>query len=165
MLEEISRNELAEECLTEKETDFLRDLVAEDGWLPWGGSELMRTYDGWYPRLFYRKLSEPNDAVFHANRGADAFDAVVADVHTDVPSGVPCFSPGRVLHEGVGGVNFLLLAFENGESRMVVAGPVLSHYEFTVDGIQRLTDTEWRGQYLWNVEPNEWTRDYLVPRN
>jgi hypothetical protein len=163
MLEAISHKELAQACLNDEETDFLRDLVEEEGWLPWGGSEWMRTYDGWYPQLFYRKLSEADDAIFHANRGAEAFDAVVTDVHTDVPSEYPgCFSSGHVLHEGVGRVHLLMIAIESGEDRMVFAGPVLSHYEFAVDGIMRLSDNEWRWGGAWDAVPNEWTKSYLV---
>ena len=163
MLEAISHKELAQACLNDEETDFLRNLVEEDGWLPWGGSEWMRTYDGWYPQLFYRKLSEADDAIFHANRGAEAFDAVVTDVHTDVPSEYPgCFSSGHVLHEGVGRVHLLMIAIESGQDRMVFAGPVLSHYEFAVDGIVRLSDNAWRWGGAWDAEPNEWTKSYLV---
>lgn len=164
ILEEISRKELAQQCLDDAEVDFLRDLIEEDGWLPFGGSAAQRTYDGWYPRLFYRKLSEPNDAIFHANRGSDAYDALVADVHTDVPSAGPCDSPGHVLHEGVGRVNLLMIAVESGADRMVLAGPVMSHYEFAIEGPpRRLSDWEWAYEYLWQAKPDEWTKDYLVP--
>jgi hypothetical protein len=163
MLEAISRKELANAGLTDTETDFLRNLVEKEGWLPEGGSGGMRIYDGWYPQLFYRKLSEADDAVFHLNRGADAFDAVVADMHTDVPSECPgCASKGHVLHEGVGRVHLLVIAVESGPDRMVFAGPVLSQYEFAVDGIVRLSDEEWRGDRAGNSAPNEWTKGYLV---
>ena len=175
-LGEISRKELEQECLDGSEIDFLRDLIEEDGWLPWGGSSSVRSYTGWYPRLFYRKLSEPHDAVFHTIRGADAFDAVVADVHTDVPSeGFPCVSPGHVLHEGVGRVNLLMIAVENGGKRMVLAGPVLSHYEFSLTGPpRRMSDAEWQNNLnqqrqrrdnpgLVPTHAPEWTRAYLVP--
>lgn len=165
-LEGISRKELAQECLDPVEVDFLRNLIEDQGWLPFGGSAAVRTYSGWYPRLFYRKVSEPDDAIFHANRGADAEDAVVADVHTDVPSPDSCGSPGHVLHEGVGRVNLLMLAVENGGDRMVVAGPVLSHYEFSLPGPpRRLSDNEWNWEFARKAQPNPWTRDYFVPQD
>lgn len=165
MLEEIAIKELAAVCLDEREVDFLRNLVAEDGWLPWGGSQRLRTYDGWYHQLFYRKISEPNDSLFHSSRGSDGYDAIVADVHTDVPSNFPgCGSPGHVLHEGVGRVHLLVIAVENGSDRMVLAGPVLSHYEFATKGgaLTRLSDSEWRWQHAWEAKPNEWTKGYLI---
>ena len=70
-------------------------------------------------------------------------DYLVADVHTDGPS-EPDGDPGAVLHEAVGRIHLLLIAVDNGPDRMVFAGPVLSHYEFTKPYGTRLTDELWR---------------------
>ena len=52
--------------------------------------------------------------------------------------------PGCVLHQGVGNVDLLLIAIDNGKDRMVYAGPVLSHYEFEMPGVTRKSDSEWK---------------------
>ena len=102
--------------------------------------------------------------------GAGAYDALVADVHTDVPcDDCPVPDPGSVLHEAVGDVDLLVLAVDNGPDRMVFGGPVLSHYEFELIGPpQRKSDSEWqsdgnaRPQSKWPAPP-PWTAEYLVP--
>ena len=92
-------------------------------------------------------------------------DALVADVHTDVPSGL-VGDPGCVLHEGVGDVDLLLIAIDSGKDRMAYAGPVLSHYEFEVPGVARKSDAEWGDDLQQGRRPPrpEWTKGYLVPR-
>ena len=81
-----------------------------------------------------------------------AGDALVADVHTDVPSPG---DPGCVLHQGVGNVDLLLIAIDNGKDRMVYAGPVLSHYEFEMGGTARKTDSEWKADLRAGARPEE----------
>ena len=107
---EIAGKQLEQKELTGAETKFLEDIVQihRGSGKPW--------YNGWYPGLFYKGRDES---------GKD--DALVADVHTDVPS---LKDPGCVLHQGVGKVDMMLIAIDNGKDRMVYAGPVLSHYAF-----------------------------------
>jgi len=89
-----------------------------------------------------------------------------------------------VLHEGIGRVNLLMVAVDNGSDRFICAGPVLSHYEFEVLGPpRRISDEEWRGggpsatsildnRFPSDVDRNQieglvppvWTQSYLVPR-
>jgi hypothetical protein len=131
-----------------------------------------RQYNGWYPQMYYwgtlgngglgrspAEWNRPNDhdCVFP--------DFLVADVHTDGPSD-PDRDPGAVLHEAVGRVNLLMIAVDNGPDRMVFAGPVLSHYEFTKPYGVRLSDEEWKDQLKAGNAPARppWTRSYLVPK-
>lgn len=147
ILKDIATKELAQQELSQAETQFLRDIVEIDGGS--GGPY----YRGWYPSLFYE---EPKDS--------NSWDAIVADVHTDVPD--PIFGdPGAVLHQGVGNVDLLMIAVDNGEDKMVYAGPVLSHYEFEMPGVVRKSDSEWQNDIKQgNVPPRpEWTEGYLVP--
>jgi hypothetical protein len=62
-------------------------------------------------------------------------------------------------------VNLLLIAVDNGPDRMVYAGPVLSHYEFEVPGVNRMNDADWKGKVLAGQKPPQpdWTKSYLVP--
>src|SRR5262249_44826319 len=116
-----------------------------------------------------------SDAEFHLNYGAGANDALAADVHTDVPD-LLVGDPGSVLHEGIGPVNLLMLAVDNGTDRFVCAGPVLSHYEFEVIGDpRRISEEEGQGirggsfrgavpkGSVEGLAPPVWTQSYLVP--
>jgi hypothetical protein len=156
-LESISEKELAQQPLSLPETAFLQNVV-----------ELVAAYsnyrqwDGWYPNLFYKNFSFQSIWMLAP---CDLWDALVTDVHTDAPD--PLFSgdPGAVIHEGIANVNLLLIAVDNGADRMVYAGPVLSHYEFEVPGVSRMTDDQWKTNVLSGQKPPqpEWTTSYLVP--
>jgi hypothetical protein len=147
ILKGIAVKELAQEQLTEAETKFLRDIVELES-----GSGYTR-YNGWYPGLFYKAPEDSN-----------AWDAIVADVHTDVPDPM-VGDPGSVLHEGVGDVDLLMIAVDSGQDKMVYAGPVLSHYEFEVPGVSRKSDSEWQNDMEKSSLPPrpDWTKSYLVP--
>ena len=116
-----------------------------------------RRFDGWYPKLFYKNIYDEVDL------GADKFDAIVTDVHTDFPD-VISGDPGTVLHQG--GVHFLLIAIEReNERKAIYGGPVLSYYEFdTGENIERRTNEAWQEQLLrTSISPESWTGGYLVP--
>jgi hypothetical protein len=155
-LEEISVKELAQEPLSIPETDFLKNLIE----LVWGYSNF-RQWNGWYPKLFYQNLFY---STFMDLPDCDFWDALVTDVHSDPPDGM-VGDPGAVVHEGVANVNLLLIAIDNGPDRMVYAGPVLSHYEFEMPGLARMTDQQWKTNVLAGQKPlqPDWTRSYLVP--
>lgn len=169
--------ELDREAFTEEESRFIKSLM-EGSDFP-SGCGAYPTYSGWYPQLFYRVIYW-NDKTFHTLYGAGGPDALVTDVHTDVPCDL-CGDPGSVLHEGVGRVNLLMLAVDNGDDRFVCAGPVLSHYEFEVLGSpRRLSDEEWAGNgkrtgildgnfpndvpssRIEGLKPPVWTEGYLA---
>jgi hypothetical protein len=145
-LKAIAVKELAQEQLTEAQTKFLRDVVE----IQFGSGE--PRYNGWYPNLFYK---EPKDS--------NKWDAIVADVHTDVPA-PDVGDPGSVLHQGVGNVDLLMIAVDNGSDKMVYAGPVLSHYEFEMPEMTRKSDSEWQQDVESGTLPPrpDWTKSYLV---
>jgi hypothetical protein len=63
---------------------------------------------------------------------------IVADVHTDPNS-------GKVLEEGVGYVDYILVAYKVPDGRILAgAGPVMTYYEFGQPMANRLTDEKWR---------------------
>src|SRR5262249_2775733 len=141
---------------TPAETDFLKDVVERS--VNYLG---VRQWNGWYPSLFYRNVLGGSA---NQDSGCDVWDALVTDVHTDLPDPI-VGDPGAVIHESVGNVHLLMIAVDNGPDRMVYAGPVLSHYEFEVSGVNRLSDADWKAKLTTNQkpEPPEWTRSYLVP--
>lgn len=191
---DMSERELRQEPFTPAQSDFLQGMLhGQPVGFGWGGTGWFG-YDGWFPKLFYRPLSletspdTPKEALaqdqadFQIWHGALRWDALVTDVHTDVPC-PDCGDPGSVLHEGVGRTHLLMVAINNGPDRCVYAGPVLSHYEFELIGPpQRLTDPEWKARWSnagfaelssidtgtkrdWSDIPSNppWTHSFLVP--
>lgn len=147
LLKGIAVKQLAQQELTKEETKVLRDVVQIHR-----GSGFTR-YNGWYPKLFYQG---PLDS----GKG----DALVADVHSDVPA-PDLGDPGCVLTQGVGCIDLLLVAIDNGKDKMVYAGPLLSHYEFEMPGMTRKADSEWKKDLADGKSPPRpaWTKSYLVP--
>ena len=82
---------------------------------------------------------------------------VVADVASDP-------NTGRVLHEGVGTFNPIVVIYEPpGGERVAGVGYVMSHYEFTRPNWERMTDAEWRTQVISGTPPARawWMADLL----
>ena len=146
ILKGIAVKQVAQEEFTEAENQFLKKIVEI---IHHGSGE--PTYSGWYFGLFYK-----------GHEDSKKQDAIVADVHTNVPAPG---DPGCVLHQGVGNVDLLMIAVDNGKDKMVYAGPVLSHYEFEMPGVSRLSDSEWLNDLkIAKVPPRpDWTNSYIVP--
>jgi hypothetical protein len=70
-----------------------------------------------------------------------------------------------VLHQGVGNVDLMIIAIDNGKDRVVYVGPTMSHYEFEMPSAQRKTDKEWKKDIIDGKFPPrpDYTRGYLVP--
>lgn len=157
----ISNKELAQEPLDESQLQILRNVVERS--IDYTGQ---KRWNGWYPALFYTnslfRLRSCHSA--EPNPVCDDWDALVADVHTDVPDEL-VGDPGAVIHEGVGNVHMMLIAIDNGSDRMMYAGPVMSHYEFELPGIQRWSNADWKATLRsgFKTPAPTWTRSYLVP--
>ena len=156
-LSAIAQKELAQQPLTGSETYFLQNTIE----LAFAYSNF-RQWNGWYPSLYYENAFFSQ---MFSLPDCDLWDAMVTDVHTDPPEPVFTQDPGMVLHEAIGNVNLMLIAIDNGPDHMVYAGPVLSHYEFELQGVDRLTDAEWKASILAGQKPPQppWTTSYLVP--
>ncbi len=162
ILEEMARKELAQQPFTTNETWYVENLVERtDSYFG------PRTYSGWYPQLFYRSAEGaqfqpplPPGASFLDNQDSDKADLIVADVLTAGFS-EPDGDPGAVLHEGIGRVNIMQVAIDNGPDQAIYAGPLLSHYEFEMPRGVHLTDEEWAVMPRPPAPP--WTREYLIP--
>lgn len=152
----IAEKEVAHQPLAGTETQFLKELIE------YNVGSGVRRYTGWYPALFYKNVLQPID--FDMGAGADKWDALVADVHTDLMSEIHG-DPGCILHEAVGNVHFLMVAIDCDGDRMIYGGPVLSHYEFEMPLDQRKTDSEWQSELSQGKHPPQpdWTQAYLVP--
>jgi hypothetical protein len=80
---------------------------------------------------------------------------IVADVHTDS-------NTKKVLEEGVGYVNLIVVAYKVPDGRILIgAGPVFSYYEFKYPMEDRLTDEKWR-ELLSSSPPEkpEWSSNF-----
>lgn len=150
-LRAIAERELVQQPLSDEQTKFLEDVVEFGHSRHGSGGKI--GFRGWYPNLFYL-----------GGEDSTKWDALVADVHTNTPAPI-LGDPGCVIHQGVGSVDLLMIAIDNGKDRMVYAGPVLSHYEFEMTGINRKSDSEWKNELRAGRRPPrpEWTREYLAP--
>lgn len=129
-------------------------------------------FTGIYPQLFFRgtegklplEAAPPTVSVIPPPHDCNQADELVADVLTAGFSD-PDGDPGGVLHEGVGAVNLLIIAVDNGPDRMVYAGPVFSFYEFEKPLGVRMTDEEWKAvvNSPGRPTPPPWTAEYLMP--
>ncbi len=80
---------------------------------------------------------------------------IIADVHTDGNS-------GKVLEEGVGYVDLIIVAYKVPDGRILIgAGPVMTYYEFKHPMDDRLTDEKWRHTLDQNPpEKPGWTTSF-----
>ncbi len=148
----IAEKEVARQELTKEETKFIKEVVVR------GGGSGMPPVSGWYPNLFLRRSTMKDQDDAHK------WVALVADVHTDPPA-ITVPDPGCVIHQGVGNVDLLIIAVDNGPDRMVYAGPVFSHYEFETPNAVRRTNAEWHDALRAGKQPPrpEWTTSFVVP--
>ena len=164
-LREIAEQELRQEPLNGDQLGFIDSLMHEGH----TNYAAVRVYSGWYPALYYQHTYQVGrgwdwSMTYPINYGATKYDALVADVHTDLPD--PWVGdPGGILHQGVGKVNLLYIAVESGGRRTIYAGPILSHYEWETPFPIRKTDLEWKVDLDANERPphSTWTQSFLVP--
>lgn len=90
--------------------------------------------------------------------------AIVADVHTGGDSSYP----HRILYEGTGVPNVILVAVKDVNGTRFTIGFTYSHYEFTEPlGGQRLTDEKWQEKFYVGTDENtpfEYTELSLWPK-
>jgi hypothetical protein len=143
-LERLARQELAAEPFAGEDQEWLKKVIDIRG----GGSGPPK-YDGWYCQLFYGG----------GQRSAE-WDPTVVDVHTDP-------NDKSVLEQGVGNCNFLVVAIDNEDDRMVYVGPAYSYYEFRQPADSRLTDPQWQDMLQSEKAPPRpaWTRDFQAPKS
>ena len=134
-LQRLAEKELAGKPFTADERKFVKDAIHVKT-TSYGCGPPSKTYSGWYPTLIYSGVP-------------DSWEPTIADVHTSAEHGV--------LEVGVGNVDFLVVAVDNGRDRAAYVGPVYSYYEFASGS--RLTDQEWRESVSTARTPArpEWT--------
>jgi len=156
ILKQLAQKELDQQPFSQKESEWIKKTVHKYYKSGSGGGW---RWDGWYCNLFWDSPKE-----------SEIFDPTVADVHTAPPSPDYGFG-GTVLSEGVGPVNMMIAAVDNGDNLMMYSGPVYSHFEIIPDGMKRFTDEEWKGVVQKGrglVENDvlltypEWAKGYVV---
>jgi len=107
---------------------------------------------------FIRNFGESMDSIVAGVDARGMNTTIVADVHTDC-------NTRKVLEEGVGYVNLILVAYNVPDGRIIVgAGPVFSYYEFKHPMDDRLTDEKWNEMLEnENVSPEvqEWVKGIM----
>lgn len=97
-------------------------------------------HSGWYSELFL----DPMQAV--------ELDPTIADVHTDVGGDQPIPRPPSVLHVGTGLPRPIVLTVDSCTGPRAYAGYVFAYHQLLVDGLQRMTDEQWRDR-LFDPRP------------
>ncbi|MDD9941597.1 MAG: DUF3160 domain-containing protein [Myxococcales bacterium] len=113
---------------------FINDVVKVSG----GGSG-PPSLEGWYGRLF-----------MESDRALE-YDPIIADVHTD-PGGEE--RPPRVLHVATGSPRLMVVMVDSCSGPRLYAGPVFSYHETAPEGLDRITDEEWKARVDAEAQPS-----------
>lgn len=154
----IAEKELNQELLSSGEIEFLQNMIYENGTT--GSGEI--PYKGWYPKLFYNDFLYGGATTSGTNPGLMDSDHLVADMHT---TPTDCYGNimGWIKHVGTGPINLgVFVAPWNDGVETAFIGPVMSYYEYTTEDFLRLTDQEWKNQYLQSALRPEWVNIYLA---
>jgi hypothetical protein len=96
---------------------------------------------------FIRNFGENLDSIVTGVKDQGKETTIIADVHTDT-------NTNRVLEEGVGYVDLIVVAYKVPDGRIIAgAGPVFSYYEFKQPMDNRLTDEAWKELLHNDKEP------------
>jgi hypothetical protein len=96
------------------------------------------TTEGWYGELF-----------FSSDRSLE-HDPIIADVHTDFGGE----RPSHVLHVATADPRLMVVTVDTCEGPRIYAGPVFSYHEKIVNGIYRMTDSEWQAEVNASSPPD-----------
>ncbi|MCB9207009.1 MAG: DUF3160 domain-containing protein, partial [Ignavibacteriales bacterium] len=146
----IAQKELDNIELNENEKYFLQQMLYDNPHMGCAGPE----HVGWYPNLFYEDWEQDD---FHKE------DFLVADYHT-APTDAGGYLIGWVKHAGTGPIDLAVIVAKNSANEYIsYVGPVASYYEYTSTNFYRLTDDEWKENYLVkeSSRPN-WVNIYLA---
>jgi len=107
---------------------------------------------------FIRNFGQQLDSIVTGVEARGKETTLVADVHTDVNS-------GQVLEEGLGYVDFALVAYKVSDGSIILgAGPTLGYYEFKQPMSDRLTDEQWKDMLEQGQQPSrpDWIDSFYV---
>jgi hypothetical protein len=110
-------------------------------------------HSGWYRELFF----DPLQAV--------ELDPTIADVHTDIGGSLPVARPPSVLHVGTGLPRPIVLTVNSCNGPRAYAGLVFAYHELLVEGLERMTDEQWKEHLLGRtpLAEVEWLAPVLAP--
>jgi hypothetical protein len=136
-LHNISLKELKNEKLHKDDSLFLKQMMNREFSCP--------TYlKGWFVDLFIDNLITLNYQQGTALESRSLKnEKLTADFHT-APTDSLGNEKGYVMHGGTGPINLAIITARTPDGKLrSYAGPVMSYYETTTLGFQRLTDEEW----------------------
>ena len=97
-------------------------------------------HTGWYSELHF----DPLQAV--------EMDPAITDVHTDVGGDLPVARPASVLHVGTGVPHVMVVTVDSCQGPRAYVGIVSAFHEVKEEGLNRLTDEEWK-QRFYSADP------------
>jgi hypothetical protein len=98
-------------------------------------------HSGWYADLHFDAMQ------------AVEMDPAITDVHTDVGGDLPVPRPASVLHVGTGLPRLMVMTVDSCQGPRAYAGVVSAYHEVHEDGLNRLTDAEWKSRLLQGEVP------------
>lgn len=149
-LQSISLKELQGEPLSNEEKIFLTKLIYSTG------NQSGPAYDGWYALLYY------DDFEYENFKGLMNSDYLVADIHT-TPTDCAGMQGGWISHVGTGNINLGVFITEDPDGiTTAYVGPMMSYHEYRTENFLRLTDDDWKAEYLNLSLRPDWVNIYLA---
>lgn len=147
----VSHKELNQIPLDANEIYFLETMYSE---IPGGCST---DPSGWYLNLIYKETWETSNIY--------GDDYLIVNYHT-IPTDEFGNMMGWVKHAGTGNVDLAIVNARHPSGKEITfVGPVYSYHEYTTTNFDRLTDEEWRDEFLNASTRPEWTNIYLTDQN
>lgn len=170
-LRDIAIKELEDKTLTDEEYELIRFfggtvehfwLEAADGLGATYSEEMYKEYEEYVEwcknageECEYASVEELVAAWYGGDKAADSM-AIVADVATDI-------TYGRCLEEAIGGASVIYVVFPIDGELHIARGAVYTQYQFTRDISERMTDEEWRDQFVGRYAEYEGEYRYFPP--
>jgi len=108
-------------------------------------------HSGWYADLHFDRLQ------------AVEADPAITDVHTDIGGPLPVSRPATVLHAGTGFPRLMVVTVDSCQGPRAYAGVVSAYSEVLEEGLNRLTDEEWKERLFATDPPSPpWLAPALV---
>jgi hypothetical protein len=98
-------------------------------------------HTGWYADLHFDPLQAVEE------------DPAITDVHTDIGGDLPVARPPSVLHVGTGLPRPIVVTVDSCNGPRAYAGVISTYHELREQGLNRLTDKEWKERLYGGNEP------------
>ncbi len=132
--------------MSKKDLRFLSNTVDRHAYLYSGG----RSYDGWYPRLFWNggweARGQGRKVTIYDSTGGSRSRLALTSLHLDVDR-------GKALQAAVGHMGLLVVAIDVGGKTALYGGPAYNYYRFERKLSQTVSPAQWEYRITRGVLP------------